>query len=151
MQTCSQVFRYAVATGRAERDFTVDLKGAIPPAKKSHLASITDPVEIGRLLRAIDGYEGQFVTRCAMKLALYVFVRPGELRQAEWSEINLDNLEWRIPAEKMKMRTLHIVPLSQQALAILKDIKPLTSNSCYVFPSIRTNKGQCQKIRLMEG
>jgi len=102
MQTCGQVFRYAVATGRAERDPSVDLKGAIPPAKKSHLASIIEPVKIGQLLRAIDGYEGHFVTRSTMRLASYVFVRPGELRQAEWSEIDLDIAEWRIPAEKMK-------------------------------------------------
>ena len=140
MQTCGQVFRYAVATGRAERDPSVDLKGAIPPAKKSHLASIVDPVKIGQLLRAIDGYEGHFVTRSAMRLASYVFVRPGELRQAEWSEIDLDIAEWRIPAEKMKMRELHIVPLSSQALEILKEIKPLTGHARYVFPSIRTNK-----------
>jgi len=140
MQTCGQVFRYAVATGRAERDPSVDLKGAIPPAKKSHLASIIEPVKIGQLLRAIDGYEGHFVTRCAMRLASYVFVRPGELRQAEWSEIDLDIAEWRIPAEKMKMRELHIVPLSKQALAILNEIKPLTGHARYVFPSIRTNK-----------
>jgi len=139
MQNCGQVFRYAVATGRAERDPTGDLKGALPPVRKKHLASITEPTKIAGLLRAIDGYEGHFVTRCAMKMAPYVFVRPGELRHAEWVEIDLDNAEWRIPAEKMKMRELHIVPLSEQVLSILKEIQMLTGNGRYVFPSIRTN------------
>lgn len=139
-QTCGQIFRYAVATGRAERDPSVDLKGAIPPVKKSHLASITDPVKIGQLLRDLDGYKGRFVTICAMKLAPLVFVRPGELRRAEWAEIDLDVAEWRIPAEKMKMRKLHIVPLSKQAVEILREIKPLTGHARYVFPCTRTNK-----------
>jgi integrase len=139
-QNCSQVFRYAVATGRAERDPTGDLRGAIPPAAGKHMATITDPKEIGGLLRSIDGYKGSIVTRCALQLAPLVFVRPGELRQAEWAEINFETAEWRIPAEKMKSGVLHIVPLSRQALEILHEIHPLTGHGRYVFPSPRTSK-----------
>lgn len=139
-QSCGQIFRYAVATGRAQRDPSADLKGALPPTRQKHHASITDPKKIGELLRVIDGYEGSLVTRCALQLASLTFVRPGELRHAEWSEIDLDKAEWRIPPEKMKMRTLHIVPLSTQALAVLKEIKPLTGRGKYVFPGIRTNR-----------
>jgi len=97
---CGQVFRYAVATGRAERDPSGDLKGAIPPAQQKHMAAITDPTELGELLRAIDGYQGGIVVQCALKLAPIFFVRPGELRQAEWSEIDLENAQWNIPAKK---------------------------------------------------
>jgi len=139
-QNCSQVFRYAVATGRAERDPSADLRGAIPPASGKHFASITDPKEIGGLLRSIDSYRGSIVTRCALQLAPLVFVRPGELRHAEWSEMDLDAAEWRIPAEKMKSGVLHIVPLSRQALEVLREIQPLTGHGRYVFPSPRTDK-----------
>ena len=138
-QNCGQVFRYAVATGRAERDPSGDLRGAIPPASEKHMATITDPKEIAGLLRSIDEYKGSIVTRCALQLAPLVFVRPGELRQAEWVEINLEAAEWRIPAEKMKAGVLHIVPLSRQALTVLQEIKPLTGHGRYVFPSPRTN------------
>jgi integrase len=137
---CGQVFRYAVATGRAERDPTADLKGALPPAQSKHLAAITEPEKVGGLLRAIDGYEGSFVTRCALRLAPLLFVRPGELRQMEWAEINLDDAEWNIPAEKMKTRQHHLVPLARQAVEILKEIQPLTGTGRYVFPSPRTSK-----------
>lgn len=140
-QNCGQIFRYAVATGRAERDPCGDLRGALPPSKDKHHASIIDPQSIGSLLRAIDGYQGAFVTKCAMRLAPLVFVRPGELRGAEWSEIDLDKAEWRIPAAKMKMRDPHIVPLSTQAVAILQEIHPLTGRGRYVFPSARTPNG----------
>ncbi|MCH9044604.1 MAG: integrase arm-type DNA-binding domain-containing protein [SAR324 cluster bacterium] len=114
---CGQVFRYAVATSRAERDPSGDLRGALPPVKERHYPSVTDTAAIRDLLRAIEGYEGSFVTRCALRLAPLVFVRPGELRHAEWAEISLDAAEWRIPAEKMKLRRLHIVPLSRSMLA----------------------------------
>jgi hypothetical protein len=107
LQSCGQIFRYAIVTGRAERDPAADLRGALPPVPKKHLASITDPKRIGALLRAIDGYEGSFVTRCALQFAPLVFVRPGELRYAKWSEFDLDKAEWRIPAERMKMRVQH--------------------------------------------
>lgn len=139
-QNCGQVFRYAIATGRAERDPSNDLKGAIPPAKKKHHASIIKPTAIGGLLRAIDGYQGHFVTKCALRLAPLVFVRPGELRHAEWNEFNLTTGEWRIPAEKMKMRVMHIVPLSKQSIEILREIRALTGDGKYVFPSVRSSK-----------
>ncbi|MCB1983976.1 MAG: tyrosine-type recombinase/integrase [Burkholderiales bacterium] len=134
-----RVFRYAVATGRAERDPTGDLKGALTPAKVKHHASITDPQGVGALMRSIYGFNGSFITKCALQLAPLVFVRPGELRHAEWPEIDFDKKEWRIPAHKMKMKELHIVPLSQQAVAILQSIHPLTGSGKYVFPSIRSN------------
>jgi integrase len=139
LQNCSQVFRYAIATGRAIRDPAADLRGALPPAKGKHHASITDPQAIGGLLRAIKGYEGSLITKCALQIAPLTFVRPGELRKAEWSEFNLDGAEWRIPAERMKMREKHIVPLSSQAIALLRELQPLTGQGLYVFPGARTN------------
>jgi integrase len=138
LQNCSQVFRYAIATGRAERDPCGDLRGALQPVKKRHHASIIDPKEIGNLLRNIDSYQGYFVTKCALQLAPLVFVRPFELRSAEWAEINFENAEWRIPAAKMKMRVMHIVPLAKQAIAILQELYVLTGNGKYVFPGVRT-------------
>lgn len=133
-----QVFRYAVATGRAERDPSGDLKGALPPVKSKHHASVTDPKLIGDLMRAIKGFSGSFVTMCALQLAPLVFVRPGELRHAEWAEIDLDAAEWRIPDVKMKMKDPHIVPLSRQVIEILRTLLPLTGDGRYVFPSVRT-------------
>ena len=137
-QICGQVFRYAIATGRAERDPSADLRGALPPTKPKRMSTITDPKQIGELLRAIDGYEGHLITICALRLAPLVFVRPGELRQAEWQEIDFERAEWKIPAGKMKMRSPHIVPLSTQAVEILREIEPLTNKGRYVFPSLRT-------------
>ena len=139
-QYCGQVFRYAIATGRATRDVSQDLKGALTPVNTRHYASITEPRKIGELLRAIDGYKGQPVTRYALRLAPLIFLRPGELRRAAWEDIDLDDAEWRIPAEKMKMDRPHIVPLSAQALEVLKEIEPLTGNGPYLFPSIRTKQ-----------
>lgn len=136
---CSNVFRYAIATGRAERDPAADLRGALPPVKNKHFAAPTDPKEVIPLLKAIDGYEGSFVVKSAMQLAPMVFVRPGELRQAEWSEIDLDAAEWNIPAERMKMKDPHLVPLSRQALDILKTLQPLTGSGKYVFPCHRSS------------
>ncbi len=138
LQNCSQVFRYAVATGRAQRDPTFDLRGALPPVRASHFASITEPKAIGELLRAISGYKGSFITQCALRLAPLVFVRPGELRRAEWVELDLDAAEWRIPASKMKMRVIHVVPLSSQAVSVLRELRPLTGSGKYVFPGMRT-------------
>lgn len=139
LQNCGQIFRYSIAIGQTVRDISQDLRGALKPVnKKRHHASITDPKEIAKLLRAINDYEGYFVTKCALQLAPLFFVRPGELRHAEWSEIDLEKAEWRIPAHKMKMRTTHIVPLSTQAIKILKDLHPLTGNGKYVFPSVRS-------------
>lgn len=129
-----QVFRYAVACGYTKRDPTSDLRGAMPPAKTINRAAITDPGRAGDLLRAIDSYRGSFVVQCALKIAPLVFVRPGELRKAEWAEIDLEHALWNIPAEKMKMKQAHIVPLSTQALTILKEIHPLTGSGKHVFP-----------------
>jgi integrase len=137
LANCGQVLRYAVATGRAERDSSQDLRGALPPVKSKHHAAIIDSKAIGDLLRAIEGYQGHFITRCALQLAPLVFVRPGELRAAEWQEFDLDNAEWRIPGSRMKMRAVHIVPLSHQAVAILKELQPLTGSGRFVFPSLR--------------
>ena len=138
-QRASQIFRYAIATGRADHDPAADLRGALTPLEVEHRAAITDPKRVGELLRAIDDYTGQPSTHYALQLAPYVFVRPGELRAAEWSEIDFDKAEWRIPAERMKMREAHIVPLATQAVAILHKIQPLTGSGRFVFPSLRTN------------
>ncbi len=131
---CGQVFRYAVATGRAERDPTGDLRGALPPVRKDkHFAAITDPKKVGELLRDIDGYQGSYIVKSAFKLSPLLFVRPGELRRMEWSELDLDKFEWIIPAEKMKKGVTHIVPLARQAVEVLREIQPLTGHGKYVF------------------
>lgn len=135
---CGQVLRYAVATGRAERDCTTDLRGALPPVQEKHHAALTEPGKVAALLRAIDGYDGTMTVKCALKLAPMLFVRPGELRQMEWAEVDLDNAQWNIPAEKMKMNQPHIVPLAEQAVSILKDLQPLTGSGRYVFPCPRS-------------
>jgi len=135
---CSQVFRYCVASGLIESDPCRDLKKALTPTVSKNMATITDPVKVGALMRAIEAYEGHLVTRLALQLAPLVFVRPGELRHAEWSEIDFDKVLWKIPAEKMKMKQIHLVPLSQQAIQIISDIKPLTGSGRYLFPSIRS-------------
>ncbi len=135
---CSRVFRYAIATGRAARDPAADLLGALAPAANGRFATITDPKRLGELLRAIRGYEGGFMVRCALLLAPHVFVRPGELRGAEWSEFSFDDATWRIPAERMKMRRDHIVPLSKPVLAILRELRPLTGHGRFLFPSLRS-------------
>lgn len=136
---CGRIFRYAVGHGLCTRDPSRDLeiKDILPPADVRHHASVKDPQSIGELLRAIDGFTGAYVTRCALRLAPLVFVRPGELRHAEWTEFDFDKAEWRIPAGKMKMKEQHIVPLSAQAIAILQETKPLTGHGRYVFPSER--------------
>ncbi|WP_374479511.1 tyrosine-type recombinase/integrase [Zoogloea sp.] len=139
LQNCGQVFRYAVATGRAERDPTGDLRGALPPTREKHMAAITAPAEVGALLRAIDAFRGTLIVQSALKLSALVFVRPGELRQAEWAEIDLDKGEWNIPASRMKgwarkgITTPHLVPLAPQAVAILRDLQPLTGRGRFVF------------------
>lgn len=137
-----RVMRYAVATGRADRDPSADLRGALAPVVVTNHASITDPKKIGELLRAIDDYQGQPSTAYALKLAPLVFVRPGELRAAEWTEFHLDGKEpqWRIPAERMKMGEQHIVPLSRQTVAIIRELQAMTGDGKYLFPSLRTTK-----------
>jgi integrase len=132
--TCGQVFRYAVATARAERDVCADLRGALTTPKVKHLAAVTKPTEVGELMCAIDGFDGYRVTHVALRLAPHLFVRPGELRHAEWSEFDFDEGVWAIPADKMKMRRPHHVPLSTQALAIIADIRPVSGKHRYLFP-----------------
>ena len=136
---CSQVFRYAIATGRATYNPSEDLKGALPPVKGKHFASVTEPKEVGKILRTLDGYEGTLPVCCALRLAPLVFVRPGELRKAQWKDIDMDNAEWRF--QVTKTQTQHIVPLSRQAVGILQELKPLTGKGQYVFPSARSPKG----------
>jgi integrase len=136
--TCGMVFRYAIATGRAERDPSGDLRGALTTPQVSHRATIVDPKGIGALLRAVDGFDGQATTRTALRLAAYVFVRPFELRHAEWKEFELEVAVWSIPAEKMKMRHPHRVPLARQSLAILRELREITGSGRWLFPSVRT-------------
>lgn len=135
---CGQVFRYAIATGRASRDLSLDLRGALTRPQRTNRAAILDAPGIGQLLRAIDGYEGHASTLYALRFAPLVFVRPFELRHAEWSEFDLGNGTWRVPAEKMKMRRPHIVPLSRQALEVVESIHRINGDSPYLFPSIRS-------------
>jgi len=136
-QTSGQIFRYAVATGRAERDPSGDLKGALKPRNKKHHAAITDPKEVGRLLVAIDSFEGTQVVKTALRLSPILFQRPGEIRNMEWDEIDWEQKRWELPAEKMKMKLPHIVPLSKQALSLLEELYPLTGRGKYAFPSAR--------------
>lgn len=136
LSNCSQIMRYAVATGRAERDIVADLRGALPPPQVTHLAAVTDPKAVGALLRQIDAYEGTPIVRAALQFAALVFVRPGELRTAKWADFDFEKAEWRFIASKTD--TPHIVPLSKQALAILGELRPLTQFSEYVFPGGRS-------------
>jgi integrase len=135
---CGRIFRFAVVTGRASHDVTADLKDALAPVRSQRFAAITKPKEIGALLRAIDGYQGQPSVTFALRLAPLLFVRPGELRGAEWSEFDLDAAEWRIPAERMKMKRQHIVPLSRQAIALLTELNRHTGAGQLLFPSLRS-------------
>ncbi|KGF72844.1 integrase [Neosynechococcus sphagnicola sy1] len=136
LNICGQVFRYAIATGRAERDPSRDLQGALPPVKTKHLAAVTDPKRLGELLRMMYAYQGGLVVRCALRLAPLVFVRPGELRSAKWPDIDLEKGEWRYLVSKTQ--TEHIVPLSRQAVEILKELHPLTQHRAYVFTNPRS-------------
>jgi integrase len=138
-QLIGQVMRFGVATGVCERDPTQDLKGALATHEVTHYPAITEPKAFGQLLRAIDGYAGQSPTKAMLQIAPLVFLRAGELRHAEWSEIDLETATWAIPAVKMKMKSAHIVPLSTQAVAILKALYPITGHGMFVFPSIRTD------------
>lgn len=137
-QNCGQIWRYAVATGRTERDITGDLKGALPPARETHLGAITEPSAIGALLRNIEEYKGSEVVRLALRFAPLTFVRPGELRQAKWAEFDLDKRLWTIPPGKMKAKRTHIVPLSDQSLTLLEELKVVSAESEYLFPSPRS-------------
>lgn len=134
---CGQVFRYAIATGRATRDPSGDLRGALPPVKGEHFAAVTEPIQAAELLRTLDGYQGTLTVACALRLAPLVFVRPSELRNAEWADIDLDMSEWRYHVTKTDSD--HIVPLATQAVAILRELYALTGTGRYVFPGARTN------------
>ncbi|WP_022850799.1 tyrosine-type recombinase/integrase [Limisalsivibrio acetivorans] len=137
---CSEIFRYAIAVGKAKRDPTQDLKGALIPTTSKNMATITDTKQIGELLRAIDGYQGEIITRFALMLLPLVFVRPGELRHAEWNELDISEKIWKIPAEKMKTKRPHIVPLSSQAISIIEELQMHTGRWKYLFPSMRSKE-----------
>lgn len=137
---CGQVFRYAVAIGRTERDITQDLRGALFSPKKRHYASVTHPDKVAILLKSLEDYEGHYIVKVALQIAPFVFVRPGELRHAEWSEFDFKKNRWTIPAEKMKARKPHIVPLANQVLELIEDLRPLTGAKQYLFPSMRSDE-----------
>jgi integrase len=140
MQICGQIFRFAVAIGLAGRDVTADLRGALAAIPQSHFSAITEPRQVADLMRSIYGYSGHPCTVAALKLAPLVFVRPGELRTAEWSELDLDHAEWRIPGHKMKMKNDHIVPLSRQAVELFRGLEPVSGHGRHVFASLRTGE-----------
>jgi integrase len=133
-QVIGQVTRYAIATGRASRDASADLRGALTPERERHFGALTRPAEVAGLMRAIEGYQGSFIVRCALRFTALTFARPGEIRKAEWIEIDYENSFWRIPAARMKMRRDHLVPLSRQALEVLRELHPLTGSGRYLFP-----------------
>ena len=149
LNNCGQVWRYAVATGRAERDITSDLKGALPPVQSKHLGAITAPVEIGSLLRAIEEYRGSDVVRLALQLAPHVFLRPNELRQGRWEELHEEAREWRIPESRMKGRRPHIVPLSDQAMEILAELRKVTGGGDLMFPSPQSSTRAISDMALL--
>jgi integrase len=149
LQNCSRIFRYAIATGRADENPATHLMGALPPARQGHLAAITNPKDFGELLRAIESYNGSTVVRMALQLAPLVFVRPGEVRAAEWSEMDFFTAEWHIPAMKMKMPTKHIVPLSRQAISVLRDLHPFSGAGRYVFSSPRSSQRPLSAVALL--
>ncbi|HEY6872295.1 MAG TPA: integrase arm-type DNA-binding domain-containing protein [Geobacteraceae bacterium] len=146
---CGQVFRYAAQTGRTESDPTPMLKGSLAKRQEKHHAAITDPRGLARLLRDIDEYEGSFIVKCALQLAPMVFVRPGELQKAEWSEFNFDTAEWNIPPNRMKMKQAHLVPLSKQALGVLKALHAVTGEGKYVFPNYRTTSRPMSDVAML--
>ena len=139
-QLCGQVFRYAVVTGLAERDVTADLREALVTKTQKHHAAITEPKQVGDLMRSIFAYTGHPCTVAALKLTPLVFVRPGELRTMEWAELDLNAAEWRIPGSKMKMKVEHVVPLCTQAVELLRGVQPVTGHGRFVFPSLRTGE-----------
>ena len=151
---CRQILRYALNNGLIEANPVDDMKDILSKRKPGHHAALTDPKEVASLLRAIDGFEGSFIVKCALKLAPLLFVRPGELRQMEWNEIDFESLdggspEWNIPAHKMKMKEPHVVPLCKQAVAILRELQPITGNGIYVFPNGRTTERPMSEVALL--
>lgn len=156
-QTAGQVFRFGVQTGRCDRSPAVDLHGALRPLNVRHMPAVLEPVKVGELMRAIDTYEGQPVTRAALVLSALLFQRPGNIRAMEWSEVDTDAALWTIPAAKMKRRLHgklngrpHLVPLASQALAVLEELRPLTGHGRYVFPSLLTGE-RCMSENTVRG
>jgi integrase len=149
LQNCGQIWRHAVVHEQADRDITMDLRDALPAPKETHLGALTKPSDIGALLRNIDEYKGSEIVRLALKFAPLVFVRPGNLRSAEWSEFDFIDKEWCIPATKMKTKCEHIVPLSQQALVILDELKKISGNGNFVFPSPRSTTRPLSDVALL--
>ena len=141
-QDCGGVFRYAIQTGRASYNPIPDLRGALPTAIGGNFAAITDPVKVGELLRAIEGFNGTFIVKCALRLSPFLFVRPGELRQAKWADFDLDRAEWKFLLSKVKKTEepkIHVVPLASQAVSILRELHALTGDGEFVFPGARSN------------
>jgi integrase len=148
---CSQVFRYAIATGKAERNVADDLRGALSSVQKEHRAALLDPVRFGQLLRDIDAYQGYFATKYALRLLPLVFTRPGELRLAQWTEIDFERAQWDIPAGRMKMRIPHTVPLSRQVVEILHELRALSGSSSYLFPTPRQRDKPISNVAVLNG
>ena len=148
---CRQIFRYAVATGYMEHDVAADLRGALPPPTVGHRAAILDPVRFGGLLRDIDAYEGWYATKYALRILPLVFTRPGELRLAQWSEIDFARSQWDIPASRMKMRLPHTVPLARQVLAILKELHTLSGDGPFLFPTPRQKGAPISNVAVLNG
>ncbi len=150
LQIIAQVYRYALIVGRAERNPANDLSGALRPRRVTHRAAVTEPKKVGQLLRNIDNYDGYFPIICSLRLAPLVFVRPTELRAAVWSEFNLEEREWRIPAARTKVKQMHIVPLSTQAMQILEELHPYSGTSKYLFPSIRSDVKPISNVTMLD-
>lgn len=148
---CGQIFRFAVASGRMEHDIAADLRGALPPPEEGHRAAILDPIAFGRLLREIDAYQGWFATKYALRLLPLVFTRPGELRLAQWSEIDFERAQWDIPAGRMKMRLPHTVPLSKQVILVLKELYELSGDGSCLFPSPRQKAMPISNVAMLNG
>lgn len=151
MRECGRIFRYAIATGRAERDVAADLRGALAPEPKNHFATITDPKGVGKLLNTLDNYIGTYAVGCALRLGPLLFVRARELAWAEWSEFDLDGAEWRIPAARMKMKQVHIVPLSRQAVAILRELHAFSGKGRFLFPGQNEKEPRINSCTLVLG
>ena len=146
---CGQIFRYALNLELIPNNPVTDMRDVLTKRESGHHAAITDPKQLAGLMRAIDDFDGSFIVKCALLIAPLVFARPGELRQMEWSEIDFDTAQWNIPAEKMKMKTAHLVPLSTQVIAVLKEMHPLTGIGKYVFPNHRTNDRPMSEVALL--
>jgi integrase len=146
---CGQIFRYALNLELIPHNPVTDMRDVLTKRESGHHAAITDPKKLAGLMRAIDDFDGSFMVKCALRIAPLVFARPGELRQMEWSEIDFDVEQWNIPAEKMKMKAAHLVPLSKQVIAVLKEMHPLTGSGKYVFPNHRTNERPMSEVALL--